>query len=43
MRRRAGILFGMTMYKLWELRLDGAKLSGILTVFVRDGAMFFGM
>lgn len=33
----------MTLYKLWELRVNGIKASGILTVFVRDGAMFFAM
>lgn len=37
------ILFTMTLYKLWELRVNGIKASGILTVFVRDGAMFFAM
>ncbi|EJD40951.1 hypothetical protein AURDEDRAFT_169928 [Auricularia subglabra TFB-10046 SS5] len=37
------ILFAMTLYKLWELRVNGIKASGILNVFVRDGAMFFAM
>ncbi|EJD40945.1 hypothetical protein AURDEDRAFT_169923 [Auricularia subglabra TFB-10046 SS5] len=38
-----GILFAMTLYKLWELRTNGIEAGGIMTVFVRDGAMFFAM
>ncbi|EJD38738.1 hypothetical protein AURDEDRAFT_172231 [Auricularia subglabra TFB-10046 SS5] len=37
------LFFGMTLYKLWKLRVSGVRVSGIITVFARDGAMFFGM
>ncbi|EJD38739.1 hypothetical protein AURDEDRAFT_172232 [Auricularia subglabra TFB-10046 SS5] len=37
------VFFGMTLYKQWKLRVDGARVSGVLAIFVRDGAMFFGM
>ncbi|KZV99789.1 hypothetical protein EXIGLDRAFT_831180 [Exidia glandulosa HHB12029] len=37
------VFFAMTLYKLWEMRVQGVEMTGIIVIFARDGAMFYGM
>ncbi|EJD43016.1 hypothetical protein AURDEDRAFT_167965 [Auricularia subglabra TFB-10046 SS5] len=39
----ASLLFGMTLFKLWEYQEADVRPSGPLVLFAQDGAMFFSM
>ncbi|EJD43015.1 hypothetical protein AURDEDRAFT_167964 [Auricularia subglabra TFB-10046 SS5] len=39
----ATLLFGMTLYKLWEFQKADVRASDLLVLFAQDGAMFFAM